>query len=248
MRTSEHRRLKPAWPLKQPPTVKGLPKERLPNSLSWQTFETAPASKPHSEEGGAVWVAEHAGEEKTWHCAACRKALSGNRWRLVVPVDERGQGLLLDFTVGLMIFLVAWFYLGSQFDSKLAAASKENETGIMKLRADFALDTLVKTRGGPQDWETGDINSLVFPGLAQRDRELSQAKLSAFSNMSSGYSQLKDRMGIGEYDFFFSYKGGADVNAGLEPQGNATIVAVQRAVSYNGNIGTATLKVYRLEN
>ncbi len=155
---------------------------------------------------------------------------------------------MFDFALGLLLFLLAWSYLDAQFGIRFVEARQDSDVGIMKAKAEYAIDTLVRSGGSPDNWEELGIDSLVFPGLAQRDRELSEAKLAAFSNLSSEYGRLKDAMGLGEFDFSFRYAGGADVNAGLEPQSRATIVAVQRVALYKGVVGTATLKVYRLED
>ncbi len=165
-------------------------------------------------------------------------------------VETKAQGIMIDFAIALMVFLMVWFYLGSQFDSKLASTARENDARQMKIRADYALDTLVKGPGSPADWEGRDINALIYPGLAQADRDLSQPKLSAFANQPQNYSRIKDSLGLGAYDFHFSFSSpgaGVDVNAGIAAQGSATVAVAQRVAGYNGKIGTATLAVYRLE-
>ena len=158
-----------------------------------------------------------------------------------------GQGIMLDFMFGFMIFIVAWAYISGQYDLKLSEIQKADSIGKMKIKAERVADTLVKTKGSPENWEKLGIWSLQYPGLALNDREISEAKLAAFTNMTSDYLLLKEKMGLEGFDFSFNFKGSIDVNAGLAPQGNATQIVVQRVAVYKGGPGIATLRVYRLE-
>ena len=158
----------------------------------------------------------------------------------------RGQAIMLDFALAFLIFALAFTFITGQFDQKLVQMEGEYHLESMKTRADYAMEYLLKSPGNPENWETLDINALERPGLAFNDRELSEAKLAAFSNFTSDYNTLKYRMGIGQYDFYFSFSGVDDVNAGLEPGSNADEVTLERVAIYKGGIGVARLKLYRL--
>ena len=117
----------------------------------------------------------------------------------------------------------------------------------MRLKADTALEYLVKNPGKPSNWENLTINELNRPGLAITDRKLSEAKLSSFSNLSSNYEEMKSKLGLEEFDFYFSFVGVDSVTAGLDAGSNANKIVLERVVQYKGGLGVATLKVYKLE-
>ncbi len=153
----------------------------------------------------------------------------------------------MDFTIAFFVFLLLWIFLTTQYDTKHTQALDDAQLRDMRVKADIALEYLVKQKGVPANWETLAINDLNQPGLAISDRVLSEAKLAAFSNLSSNYSEMKSKLGLPEYDFYFKFTGIDDAHAGLEPASNASEIIAERIVQYKGGLGIATLKVYRLE-
>ncbi len=169
--------------------------------------------------------------------------------------SQKGQIVLFDFMIAMLLFVLIWFFLNARFDERLLDDSKKNSIELMRLKADYVLETLVKTQGSPGNWAGAnmpltDINSI---GLAMNDRELSELKLVDF-NKFTDYELLRQKLGIGEYDFYFSFQGMNSINAGLPPNGNASEVVAKRLVTCkadgygycNGGVGTATLKLYKL--
>ncbi|MEK6957978.1 MAG: hypothetical protein AABW99_03300 [archaeon] len=159
--------------------------------------------------------------------------------------NQKGQAVLLDFAMALFLFMIMWIFITSEFNVREAEAIRANDFGTMRARADYLLEGLVKTRGIPENWETLTLEDASSFGLAKTDRALSEAKLAAFSNFSSDYEGLRERLPLEEYDFFFEFSGIDDVNVGLEPQGNADKVVVQRIVTYKGGVGIAKLTLYK---
>ena len=159
---------------------------------------------------------------------------------------SKGQALLLDLTFAFFLFLIAWSMLTSEFDKQLKTSQDFASVQEMKVKADYVLEGLVKNSGTPQNWESlqiADVNSI---GLATKDREISEKKLAAFSNFTAQYSTLKNILGFEEYDFFFSFDGIDDSNAGLLPGGGANEVNAQRIVTFKGGVATAKITVYKL--
>ena len=154
---------------------------------------------------------------------------------------------MIDFTFAFFIFILAWGFLSAQFDNKYDETLTNNNLKIMRVNADTALEYLVKNKGIPSNWEDLTISDLNKPGLAITDRQLSEAKLSAFSNLSSNYEQMKTKLGLEEFDFYFSFAGVDNVTAGLDAGSNANEIVLERVVQYKGGLGVVTLKVYKLE-
>jgi len=165
---------------------------------------------------------------------------------LKISKGSRGQAVIIDFSVALMLFILMWFFITSQFNAQFADAIHSQSVDSMRLKADYTLETLVKSPGTPSNWENhspADVNSI---GLAVRDREISEEKLTAFSNFSGSYDELRQKMGIGDVDFFFTFDGVDDATAGLPPGGDADKVTAQRIVMYKGGSAIVTLMLYRL--
>ena len=160
---------------------------------------------------------------------------------------NKGQAVLIDFAVGFLLFILALGFINAQFDLKIDSANEKANLKEMRLKADFALDFLVKSQGEPNNWESLTIDELEKPGLATKDRLLSEAKLSSFSNFSSDYESMKSKLELEAYDFFFEFSGVDDVTAGLQAQSNANQIVVERIVRYKNEIGTARLVVYDLK-
>ncbi|MFH1391221.1 MAG: hypothetical protein ABIH20_02825 [Candidatus Diapherotrites archaeon] len=156
----------------------------------------------------------------------------------------KGQAVLMDFAMGFLLFVFAWLFLTTQFDIRLAEELNESDVRVMAVKADSAIDYLVKSPGIPSAWESLSITSLKKTGLAVTDRDLSQQKLTAFQDFSSNYNELRRSLGFEEYDFYFEFQGIDDFNSGIQPDANVNQVAVKRIVSYKGGVATATLKIY----
>ena len=159
----------------------------------------------------------------------------------------KGQAVLLDFILAFFVFILVWVFLMSQFDSKITETEKINDLQIMKLKSTQVLENLVKSKGYPNNWETLTISDLNSVGLAITDRSLSEEKLSAFSNFSIDYYELKAKMSLEEYDFYFVFTGVDSVTAGIDSVDNANEIILHRIVNYKGEVGDVMLKVYKLE-
>jgi len=160
---------------------------------------------------------------------------------------SRGQAVIMDFALAFFVFILAWVFLSTQFDNTYDETLTNNDLKIMKVKTDTALEYLVKSPGIPFNWENLTINDLNKPGLATSDRKISEAKLSAFSNLSTNYEEMKAKLELEEFDFYFSFIGEDNVNAGLDAGSNANEVILERVVEYKGGLGVAKLKVYKLE-
>lgn len=159
---------------------------------------------------------------------------------------SKGQGLEFDFALAFLLFVAAWIFVSAQFDKNFYYAEQITSLKEMKLKADYTMDSLISSKGAPQNWEDLSIGSIERVGLSKGQGTISEEKLAAFSNLTSQYDELKIRMGVEEYDFYFEFKGIDDVNAGLSPGSDADEVTAKRIVSYKGGVAVATLKLYRL--
>ncbi|HIH09082.1 MAG TPA: hypothetical protein HA254_00255 [Candidatus Diapherotrites archaeon] len=161
-------------------------------------------------------------------------------------MDRGGQAVVFDFALAFMLFVIAWVFVSTQTDAKIADAQNTGNIESMRIRAEYIANSLVENAGSPPDWESrsaADVNSI---GLAFGGRELDEEKLAAFANFS-GYDDLRSKLGTEGLDFYFEFHGAQDFTAGLLPAGDATKVSIKRIVAYRGELGVATLTLYRLE-
>ena len=156
---------------------------------------------------------------------------------------------MVEFAAAMMLFILIWFFLGSRFDDRLAADSRVSMAESMRLKSDYVLGSLVEGRGIPGSWPGMPLSDINMVGLAVTDRDISEAKLAAFKAFSQplGYNALREKLGIGEYDFYFELEGVADAFAGNKISGPATKVVARRVVYYNGNAEIAELTLYMEE-
>ncbi|MCR4369482.1 MAG: hypothetical protein NUV67_06275 [archaeon] len=161
--------------------------------------------------------------------------------------SQKAQAVLMDFALAVLIFVVAWFFIATQFQERDAQVRGDADFLEMRIKADYALDYLARSPGEPSGWETLEIGDLNRPGLAISDRRLFEQKLAAFSNHSADYELLRQKMNIGRYDFFFEFDGIDNSSAGLAPGGDATKIVLSRIVEYKGGEAIAKLTLYELE-
>ncbi len=139
-------------------------------------------------------------------------------------------------------------FIFSHFDQKLESGDKEAVFKTMEVKANYALDRLVKTKGSPENWEELPIEQVESIGLASKDREIDQKKLSTFINLSNtNYDEVTHMLNLEGYDFYFRFEGADTMETITDPTSNATEVVVQRVVLYKGVTGVARLKLYKYE-
>jgi len=139
-----------------------------------------------------------------------------------------------DFIVGMLVFL---FILSlSVIVSRQAFLQADSFEQYSELRdaASAAASALVVSSGQPSNWEKlPSINDINSVGLAEERNVLSSEKLQRFSDLnSSNYSDLKQLLGLGKFDFFFSVEllqsSQQLYSAGMLPDSNATVVSASR--------------------
>ena len=77
----------------------------------------------------------------------------------------KGQTVSLDFALGFMLFVLVWIFLITQFDQKFDDTLRNGDLKTMQLKSETILETLVKTKGVPENWEKLTMNELEKPGL-----------------------------------------------------------------------------------
>ena len=115
----------------------------------------------------------------------------------------------------------------------------------LETRASRAVDSLIASKGIPQDWHLlplQDVNSL---GLAKKKRVLSMEKVSAFAVLD--YNASKALLKLSDLDFYFRIENskGDLVSKGVIPDSNSESVSLLRIVDYNGVESVVEFAVFR---
>jgi hypothetical protein len=129
---------------------------------------------------------------------------------------RRGQVVGFDLMIAVAIFMLISIFLvftWVEYNHKIDQRVEYNDMIATGLQT---TNILVKSPGYPWNWNTTDVE---FIGLVDEDRQISQAKLDQFLNMS--YADLRNKLKTGPYDFYFNLEktDGENVTLGLTPSG-----------------------------
>lgn len=161
-------------------------------------------------------------------------------------MDKKGQGMAIDLMAGVLIFIVIGGSIMFVWGDKAFEAEErlfENERIAM---AERTLNTMIRSKGLPLNWEDEDIQDIQMLGLAKRDRVLDTEKVEKFvelSNLPENYAILKTKLLIGGNEYYFrildpkSEGSGQIISAGISLedtslQGNIVKIRIERPVIY----------------
>ena len=138
----------------------------------------------------------------------------------------KGQIFSSDLMVAIFIFIIILGEVLATWNILIDTSAKDTELKNMEIAVTTVVDTLVKTRGYPYDWNRTGARVV---GLADWDRTIDQKKLDEF--MAMDYNLSKQAMGIGDFDYQFRLSKNNIVRGSV---GGDTALIVRRVVFYNG--------------
>ncbi|MEK6942007.1 MAG: hypothetical protein AABW85_04075, partial [archaeon] len=130
-----------------------------------------------------------------------------------MKIPEKGQSVILDFSLAAFIFLIAFAALTVYWTSGISEKAHQSKLFEMNQKANIAAEMLSKSPGNPENWEEININDVNSIGLAGTENSVDPQKLNAFKNMD--YGKARRLLNISEYDFSFDFNGTDQVTAGL---------------------------------
>ena len=158
-------------------------------------------------------------------------------------MNEKGQISTYDIIVALFIFVLVFATMRGLWISNLQKAETEQQYNKMKMKAMQAIESMVKIKGYPKNWDESNVELL---GLARKPNVLSESKLQQFAAMD--YGNAKDLLLIGDYDFNFSLDAAEptdNISVGMPLDNNSTIVSLKRIVKYKGAEADVVFKVFK---
>ena len=159
--------------------------------------------------------------------------------------NTKGQALMIDLAFAVFIFTLLFAFLYGQWQQNISSSLSEQAFVELETRASRAVDSLIASKGIPQDWHLlplQDVNSL---GLAKKKRVLSLEKVSAFAALD--YNTSRTLLKLSDLDFYFRLENskGDLVSKGLVPDYNSESVSLLRIVDYNGVESVVEFAVFR---
>lgn len=156
---------------------------------------------------------------------------------------KTGQISLYDVMAALFVFILLFVTMrGIWIGNIISAEDIQGETE-MRLKAAQALNSIIKIKGFPKNWDAGNVQLI---GLAKRANVLSEGKLNKFAAMD--YGTARDLMLLGSYDFNISIEAFDPVNnisIGMPIDGNSTILSLERTVKYKEAEASVVFKVFK---
>lgn len=123
-------------------------------------------------------------------------------------ISSKGQFFSPDILIALLVFLMGLFlFINSStfvFSQVNLFESRNNVDNI----AHSTIDSLVKTSGSPVNWNNKELDEINFFGLAKSENIIDKNKiLSLIFYLDNNYEITKERLGLGEYDFYLRVVG-----------------------------------------
>lgn len=156
---------------------------------------------------------------------------------------KKGQGVPIDFIMGLFIFLFMLAYFLVLWDNYSQRYVAKASTIDMETAAIGIADQLVSTGGSPGNWTSAPLAAQSI-GLAWRQNEIDPYRLSALSSLP--YANAKKILGVGR-EFAIKIEtldGGRLATIGNEAYNSSKAVEVARAAVMNGSAVNVKVQIY----
>ncbi|MEA2036065.1 MAG: hypothetical protein U9O94_01045 [Nanoarchaeota archaeon] len=145
---------------------------------------------------------------------------------------KKSQIVVADLFIAMFIATMLIIIIIFTWNNYAILLDENIEYNEMQIIAFQTADLLVKSKGEPVNWEYSP-NNVDAIGLASSDRVISEEKVGEFVNLP--YNVTSKLLGVDLYDFRFELNhinGTMMEEYGKTPEGNKSIVSVQRIVSY----------------
>jgi len=157
----------------------------------------------------------------------------------------KGQASLIDLVIGFSVFMLIFVLVIGAINSNYKDITKNREIDEIEHSANFVLKELTETKGFPENWETLGTGEIQRIGLTEKNNQISEEKLVAFSNLD--YDESKVLMKLEGYDYYFDFDGIDNITAGLNPIGQTKYeITMKKIVEYKGSEAEIEFKVYIL--
>ena len=156
---------------------------------------------------------------------------------------RKAQIASIDLFVALTIWAVLLLLIVLSWNLNNNDIIERLEFDSMASRAFQISDTLIKDRGFPSNWNSGNVSII---GFAAEDRILSQEKVSAFTNLS--YNASREIFKAYGENFYFALRnltGENITSSGMQPAGSRRAVSVMRYVLYNNETAVMEFTLWK---
>jgi len=157
-------------------------------------------------------------------------------------LNKRGQVESYDIVVALVLFMFIFVTLRGIWIGNLNSLESEQRNVEMRLKADQAVNSIIRIRGFPENWDSENVELI---GLAEKKNVLKEESLQEFAAIE--YGTAKELLKLGGYDFNFTLHAKDTSNnfaAGMPVDNNSSIVSLKRIVKYKGAEASVVFKVF----
>lgn len=149
----------------------------------------------------------------------------------------KGQ-VKIDFIFSLIFFTIMIFYIAVQLNSFLLSSMSDSKLDTLKSEANILLETLISSKGNPENWEALPENQITRIGLASIPYSISSSKLDVLKNNCD----LMNKFGSINYKLSISSAGSILLSCGYG--GPKVTSKSEMPVLVNGGYGKATLELW----
>lgn len=154
----------------------------------------------------------------------------------------KGQLFYLDLIMSALVFLVLIGLMLTINSYASASHSADMERKAFEIEGMKAMETLVRTKGLPETWETNTSN-LILLGLSSGNNNiLDNNKVNQL--FSTDYNKIKEVLGLGA-DFEIKFVGSMKSKGSAPPPGIENIIFFRRFAYYNNSVEAVEAKFWR---
>jgi hypothetical protein len=164
-------------------------------------------------------------------------------------MHQRGQAVSFDFAIAIFVFVLAFVSLAALWQASLDDFINAREFQDMQTTAFLLSETLVETRGNPENWEHFSFQDVNVFGLAEKDRVLDREKILRLNSyLSADYDSTREKLRLPLYGIYIRIdsldQGTADINMGVSPPEGHFVANIRRIVDYNGSEAKFDVMLY----
>jgi hypothetical protein len=162
-------------------------------------------------------------------------------------INSRGQSFSLDLLIALSIFALVFSFVFFIYINLLDSSGLVDEKISMERKAFNAIELITNSKGFPENWNEMDLNQINSIGLLNNELIVSEEKLIAFNSLiNSNYEEIKEKIGLQGFEFFFYFNGTDEFEAGLPLNADLDSIVLTRISAYNGGEAIVKLTVYEI--
>lgn len=148
--------------------------------------------------------------------------------------NRKGQIVLYDMIFAVAVFLLVFGTFYVYYSHNFETFNSEIKMREMQALAEMSFDTLLNSKGIPDNWTGTDVNVI---GIVSLPKIINSQKLAKLQSMD--YLAAKQKLLFGKYDFFLEFKNPQQtITVGLQPTDTNYLRAVLNSIVLKDGVNT----------